>query len=80
MRQYKIYIQLENIKTRFILFTYRHQQWRPDRAQVRPGDLVDSKEWEADYYNPKSQLNEQSVQERHVRSTREVQAAARLLF
>jgi hypothetical protein len=24
MRQYKIYIQLGNIKTRFILFTYRH--------------------------------------------------------
>jgi hypothetical protein len=30
MRQYKIYIQLENIKTQFILFMYRHQQWRPD--------------------------------------------------
>jgi hypothetical protein len=47
MKQYKIYIQLENIETRFILFTYPHQQWRPDGAQVRPGNLIDSKEWEA---------------------------------
>jgi hypothetical protein len=32
MRQYKIYIQLENIETRFILFTYWRQQRRPDGA------------------------------------------------
>jgi hypothetical protein len=30
MRWYEIYIQLEHIETRFILFTCRHQQWRPD--------------------------------------------------
>jgi hypothetical protein len=35
-------------------------------AQVRPGDLVDSEEWEADYHDPKSQLNKQSVRVRHV--------------
>jgi hypothetical protein len=45
------------METRFILFTYRHQQWRTDEAQVRPGHLVDSEKWEADYYDPKSQLN-----------------------
>jgi hypothetical protein len=33
---------------------YRHQQWRPDEAQVRPGNLVDNKEWEADYHNRSS--------------------------
>jgi hypothetical protein len=35
-------------------------------AQVRPGNLVDSKEWEADYHDQKSQLNKQSVRDRHV--------------
>jgi hypothetical protein len=53
---------------------------RPDGAKVRPGNLVDSEEWEADYYNPKLQLNEQRVRDRHVWSPCEVQAAARLLF
>jgi hypothetical protein len=57
MRQYKIYIQLENIKTQIILFPYRHKQWRTDEAQVRPGDLIDSEEWEASYYDPKLQLD-----------------------
>jgi hypothetical protein len=33
MCQYEIYIQLENIETQIILFTYRYQQWRPDEAQ-----------------------------------------------
>jgi hypothetical protein len=28
-------------------------------AQVRPGNLVDNEEWEADYHNQKSQLNKQ---------------------
>jgi hypothetical protein len=68
------------MKTRFIPFTYRHQQWCPDGAQVRPGNLVDSKEWEADYYDPKLQLNKQRVRDRHVWSPREIQAAAQLLF
>jgi hypothetical protein len=49
---------LENIKTRLILFRYRHQQWRTDEAQVRPSNLVDSEEWKADYYIPNLQLNE----------------------
>jgi hypothetical protein len=44
-----------------------------------PGNLVDSEEWEANYYDPKSQLKEH-VRDRHVWSPREVQAAALLLF
>jgi hypothetical protein len=79
MRHYKIYIQLENIASQFILFPYRHQQWRTDEAQVRPGNLVDKEEWEANYYDPNSQLNK-SVWDRHVWSPPEVQAAAQLLF
>jgi hypothetical protein len=32
------------------IFLCRHRLWRPDGAQVlRPGNLVDNEEWEADY-------------------------------
>jgi hypothetical protein len=39
MWQYEIYIQLENIETRFILFTYRHQQWRPEVECLFPAGM-----------------------------------------
>jgi hypothetical protein len=35
-------------------------------AQVRPGDPVDSEEWETNYHNQKAQLKEQCVRDRHV--------------
>jgi hypothetical protein len=44
---------IENIASRFILFPYRHQQWRTDEDQVRPGNLIDEEEWEADYHDLK---------------------------
>jgi hypothetical protein len=76
--EYERYIQLENIASQFLIFSCRHQLWRPDGAQVlHPGDLVDDEEWEADYYNP-TQLNK-LIRDRHVWSPREVQAAAQLL-
>jgi hypothetical protein len=59
MQQYKIYIQIDRIESRFFLFTYLRQQRHPDGAQVPPGNLLNSEEWEADYHNPKSQLNKQ---------------------
>jgi hypothetical protein len=69
MRQYEIYIQLENIESRFLLFSCRHRQWQPDKAQVlRPGNLVDDEEWEADYYDLKSQLNKRGTGPPHVES------------
>jgi hypothetical protein len=49
---------MNHMTPQFILFPYRHQQWHTDEAQVRPGNLVDNEEWEADYYDPKSQLKE----------------------
>jgi hypothetical protein len=35
-------------------------------AQVRPGNLVDSEEWEADFHDQKAQLNKQRVRDRHM--------------
>jgi hypothetical protein len=38
VRQYKIYIQLENIASWSLLFLCRHRQWRPDKqSAMQPG-------------------------------------------
>jgi hypothetical protein len=53
MRQYQRYREIENIIFQFLIFSCPNRLRKPDGAQVRPGNLLDDEEWEADYYDLK---------------------------